>query len=324
MRAGLVCATAAAAALLVSADLASAQEDWPNRPVTIVVPATPGAGTDLFARLLAEALGIALKQQFLVENKAGAGGNIGAAAVARSAPNGYTLLVSPTGIVAVNPVVYKNPPFDTFRDFVPVARGVTAPFVFLVRATLPANSLAELAALGKTQPGKFSYGAVGVGSLTYLAVRLLEEASGARFLFVAYKGMGQAYQDLLGGQIDFMHVDVGSALGHIKSGKARALATSHGTPALPGTPTVAQAGFPGVEVTNSFSVLAPAGTPQVIVGRLAGEIRRALGSPALAARLEAQALVPVLDTPQEFAESLRKESEAWAEFIRRAGISVEQ
>jgi len=315
---------AALAAGLLPAMPACAQEDWPVRPVTIVIPATPGAGTDLFARLLADTLSASLKQQFLVENKAGAGGNIAAVSVARSAPTGYTLLVSPTGVVAVNPSLYKNPPFDTQRDFVPIARGVTAPFVFLAHPALPANTLAELVALGKSQPGKITFGAVGMGSLTYLAVRLLEEASGARFLFVPYKGMGQAYQDLLSGQINFVHVDVGSALGHIKAGKAKPLATSQKTALLPGTPSVAEAGFANVEVTNSFSVLAPAGTPPAVVSRLARQIRRAMQSPAFAARLEAQALTPVLDTPQEFAASLRKESDAWAEFIRRTGIVLEQ
>ncbi len=320
----ILCVGAAITASLLAAMPAGAQDDWPNRPVKIVLPATPGAGTDLFARLLADALGATLKQQFLVENKPGAGGNIAAVSVARSAPDGYTLLVSPTGVIAVNPVLYKNPPFITERDFIPVARGVTGPFVFVVHPAAPANTLAELAALGRSQPGKFSFGAVGIGSLTYLAVRLLEDASGARFLFVPYKGMGQAYQDLFSGQINFAHVDVSSALAHIKAGKVRALATSQKTPLLPATPSVAEAGFPGVEVTNSFSVLAPAGTHPAVVGRLVGEIRRALQSPALAARLEAQALTPVLDTPQEFAESLKKESDAWAEFIRRTGIVLEQ
>lgn len=309
---------------LAAALPATGQEAWPTRAVRIVVPASPGAGTDTFARLLAEALAASLRQPFIVENKPGAGLNIGAETVAKSAPDGYTLLLSPTGVLVVNPSIYRNLPFRAERDFIPVARAVTGLFVFVAHPSVPANTLADLAAIGKSQPGKLSFGAVGMGTMTYLAVRMLEEATGARFLYVPYKGMGQAYPDLFGGQINFVFVDLGSALPHIKGGKVRALAATRKTPLLPSTLSLAEAGFPNIEATAaSFSMFAPAGTPARIVQRLADEIRRAMQAPALAAKLDALALVPVFDTPEEFAAGLKKESEAWATFIRRHGIALD-
>jgi tripartite-type tricarboxylate transporter receptor subunit TctC len=283
------------------------------------VPSSPGGGTDVYARLLAQGLGEALKQQFVVENRPGASGNIGAEAVAKSAPDGYTFLVSANPALTVNPSLYKNLPYNAERAFAPITRGVIAPMVIAVHASVPVKTLAELVALGKREPGKLSFGSAGTGSPTYLGVRMLEELTGAQFLHVPYKGVGQAYQDLLGGQLKFMFPDVASVLPHIRSGKVVALAVTNKTAQLPNTPTLAEAGFP-LEVFTSFSVVAPAGTPPAIVRRMATEITSAMKSPATAEKLSGQVLLPVFDTPEQFGVALKKERDTWAEFIRRNNV----
>ncbi|HXM80802.1 MAG TPA: tripartite tricarboxylate transporter substrate binding protein [Burkholderiales bacterium] len=306
-------------ALVVSSFAAQAQDAWPSKPVKFIVPSSPGGGTDVYARLLAQALGESLKQQFVVENRPGASGNIGAAAAAKSAPDGYTFLVSANPALAVNPSLYKDLPYNAERDFAPVTRGVMAPMAIVVHPSLPAKTLAELIALGKSDPGKFAYGSAGTGSPTYLGVRMLEESTGAKFVHVPYKGVGAAYADLLGGQVQFLFPDVASAISHLKAGKLRALAVTQTTPLLPGVPTLAEAGFP-IDVITSFSVVAPAGTPGPVLHRIAAEIGRAMRSKPVAEKLEAQALVPVFDTPEQFAASLKKERDGWADFIRRHAI----
>ena len=301
-----------------------AQEAWPARPVRFVVPSSPGGGTDTYARLLAQALTDSLKRQFVVENKPGASGNIGADIVAKSAPDGYTFLLSANPALTVNPSLYKNLAYNVERDFVPVARGVVAPQVIVVGSSVPAKTMAEFVALAKREPGRLAYGSAGSGSTTYLGVRQLEETAGTKFLHIPYKGMGHAYQDLLGGQIKFMFPDVASVLGHIKSGKAVPLAVTERTELLPGVPTLAEAGLSGVDATSSFSVVAPTGTPAAIVQRLSAEITKAMKAPALAEKLQAQALNAVFDTPEVFAVSLKKERDGWAAFIKRNGIVLEE
>ena len=301
-----------------------AQEAWPARPVRFVVPSSPGGGTDTYARLLAQALTDSLKRQFVVENKPGASGNIGADIVAKSAPDGYTFLLSANPALTVNPSLYKNLSYNVERDFVPVARGVVAPQVIVVGSSVPAKTMAEFVALAKREPGRLAYGSAGSGSTTYLGVRQLEETAVTKFLHIPYKGMGHAYQDLLGGQIKFMFPDVASVLGHIKSGKAVPLAVTERTELLPGVPTLAEAGLSGVDATSSFSVVAPTGTPAAIVQRLSAEITKAMKAPALAEKLQAQALNAVFDTPEVFALSLKKERDGWAAFIKRNGIVLEE
>jgi len=312
------------AAFLAGALQAMAQDAWPNHPVRVVVPSSPGGGTDTFARLITQGLSEDLKQQFVVDNRPGASGNIGTDAVAKAQPDGYTMLVSATAAVAINPGLYRNLPFNVERDLVPVARGVNSPMVFCSNPTLDVKTLAELVALGKREPGTVPFASAGTGSTTYLGVKMLEEASGAKFLHVPYKGVGPAYQDLLGGQVKFMFTDLASVLQYVRAGRVLALAINVRSPLLPNTPTVAEAGIPGVEISNSFSVLMPAGTPRPIVARLAGAMARVMKNPALAQKLEGQALVPVSDTPEQFAASLKKEREQWAAFIRRNGIVQEQ
>jgi tripartite-type tricarboxylate transporter receptor subunit TctC len=301
--------------------LVHAQEAWPVRPVKFIVPSSPGGGTDLYARQLAQALSESLKQQFIVDNRPGASGNIGAEAAAKSAPDGYTFLVSANPAIAVNPSLYKNLSYDAERDFTPVARGVVAPLVVCVHPSVPAKTLAELIALGKREPGKLSFGSAGTGSPTFLGIRMLEEVSGAKFLHVPFKGIGNMMPSLLGGQLSFAFPDAAVALPHIRAGKLIPLAIIEHAPQLPGVPTFAEAGFPGLEIYSSFSVVAPSGTSAAIVQRMSAEIVRAMKTPALAERLENETLIPVFDTPELFGAHLKKEKAAWAAVIRRNGIS---
>jgi tripartite-type tricarboxylate transporter receptor subunit TctC len=303
------------------AALAQAQEAWPARPVKFIVPSSPGGGTDLYARQLAQALSESLKQQFIVDNRPGASGNIGAEAAAKSAPDGYTFLVSANPAIAVNPSLYKNLAYDAERDFVPVARGVVAPLVICVHPSVPARTLAELVALGRRDPGKLSFGSAGTGSPTYLGIRMLEEASGAKFLHVPFKGIGNMMPSLLGGQLNFAFPDAAVALPHIRAGKLIPLAIIERTNLLPKVPTLAEAGFPGLEIYSSFSVVAPAGTPPEIVQRMSAAIARAMKSPGLAEKLEHETLIPVFDTPELFAAHLKKERAAWEAVIRRSAIA---
>jgi tripartite-type tricarboxylate transporter receptor subunit TctC len=303
---------------------AVAQEAWPARPVRMIVTSSPGGGTDTFARLIGQGLSQSLKQQFVVENRAGASGNIGAEMVAKAAPDGYTVLVSSSPSLIINPSLYKNLPYNAERDFTPVARGVISPLVWVVHPSMPAKTLAELVAAGKREPGKYPYGSAGSGSLTNLGVRLIEDVSGARFLHIPFKGLGQAYPSLLSGEIKMILSDIGTALPHIHSGKVLAIAVTDRLTQLPGVPSVAEAGFPNTEASGWFSVAITAGTPAPIVQRLSTEILKAMKTPAIAEKLEQQVLIPVFDTPEIFAAALKKEREKWAALIQKMGIVADQ
>lgn len=300
-----------------------AQDAWPARAVRFVVPSSPGGGTDVYARLLAQGLTEALKQQFIVDNRPGASGNIGADIAAKAAPDGYTFLVSANPALVINPSLYRNLPYNAERDFAPVARGVVSPLVFVSHPSVPVKTFSALAVLGKREPGKLTYGSAGAGSATNLVVKMVEEAAGARFVHVPYKGLGQAVQGLLRGEIAFMASDIPAVLSHLRSGRVLALAVTMQAPQLPGTPTLAQAGYPNIEASAAFMVAAPSGTPPAIVQRLSAEIVRLMKVPALKGRLDAQGLIPIFDTPDAFAAHLKKERQMWAEFIRRNNITAE-
>jgi tripartite-type tricarboxylate transporter receptor subunit TctC len=312
------------AAVAFAAPHAHAQEAWPSRTVRVIVTSSPGGGTDTFARLMAQGLSQSLKQQFVVENRAGASGNIGAEMVAKATPDGYTVLVSSSPSLVINPSLYKNLPYNAERDFVPVARGVISPLVWVVHPSVPAKSLGELAAIGKREPGKLPYGSAGAGSLTNLGVRLFEDVSGARYLHVPFKGLGNAYPSLLAGEVKIILSDIGTALPHIHAGKVVALAVTERLSQLPGVPTVAEAGFANTEASGWFSVAMTAGTPPAIVQRLSAEINRAMKTPGIAEKLEQQVLIPVFDTPEVFAAALKKEREKWAALIQRLAIQPDQ
>jgi len=308
----------AALALLVGA--ADAQGDWPAKPVTVVVPSSPGGGTDTYGRILAQALSEQMRQSFVVENKPGASGAIGATAVAQAAPDGYTLLVASNSSLGINPALYKTLTYDVFRDFAPVSRGVIAPMVIVAHPGAGVKTMAELMERGKREPEKLFYASAGNGSPLYIGVRMLEAATGARFSHIPYKGAGAAYADLLAGRVQFMLTDLASVRPHIDAGKLVALSITDKSALLPAVPTFAEAGYPGIKAFTSFSVLAPAKVPQPLVKRIAAEVAKAMKNPATAARLEQQALLPVFDTPEQFAAALKEEQQNWGAFIRAQNI----
>ena len=306
------------------APLALAQDAWPSKPVRIVVPSAPGGGTDIYSRSIASAMTEVFKQQFFVENRPGGNAMLGAEIAAKSPPDGYTILISASPALVINPAMFSNMRYNPERDFAPIAPGVISPLIYVVHPGVPARTLAELVALGKRNPEKFTYGSAGQGSTTNLGVRLLEDATGARYTHIPYKGLGQAYQNLLSGDLSFMFSDVPTVLAHIRSGKLIALAVSEHTTLLPGTPTVTEAGFPASAVHASFMVSAPMGTPTAIINRLNSEINRHMRIPAVTERLESQGLVPRYATAEEFGVMLKKEREMWVAAVKRMGIKGEE
>ena len=307
----------------VLAEQAPAQDLWPSRAVRLIVPTSPGGGTDTYARMLAQGLGEALRQQFIVDNRAGGGENIGAEIAARAAADGYTFLVSGLPPLVINPSLYKNLPYNAERDFAPVARGVISPVVFTSHPSVPVHTLPGLIALAKREPGALAYGSSGVGTAANLAVKMVEDAANVRFLHVPYKGGAQAVLGLRRGEVAFMSSSVASVLAHVQANKLRALAASHRTPSLPGTATLAEAGYPQVDAYPTFSVVAPTGLSPAIAQRMSAEIVKLMKTPALRQRLDAQVLIPVFDSPDEFAVVLMRERAKYADLIRRHKISVE-
>jgi tripartite-type tricarboxylate transporter receptor subunit TctC len=243
--------------------------------------------------------------------------------VAQAQPDGYTVLVASNSSLGINPGLYKTLTYDVARDFAPITRGVIAPMVIVVHPSTGLKTMAELVAVGKREPEKFFYGTAGVGSPLYIGVRMIEAATGARFSHVPYKGVGPAYQDLLAGRLQFMLTDLASVRGHIDGGKLVAVSITDKSPLLPRVPTFVEAGFPGITAFTSFSVMVPAKVAPAIVAKLAAEIGKVMKSPATAARLEQQALLPVFDTPEAFAASLKDEQQKWAAFIKQHNILPE-
>jgi len=318
------CFLTSAFCLLAAAQAqAPAQDVWPSRPVRLVVPSSPGGATDTYARLLAQGLGDTLKRQFIVDNRPGASGNVGAEIAARATPDGYTFLVASSASLVINPSLYKNLQYSAERDLTPVARGVISPIVFTAHPSVPAKTLPALIALGKREPGTLTYGTPGAGTPSNLAVKMVEEAAGVRFTHVRYKGAAQAVLGLLRGEIAFMGSDVNTVQPHVQSKKVVPLAASHRTPHLPGTPSFADAGYPQIDAYPSFSVVAPTGTSPAIVQRMSVEIVKLMKTPAFRERLDARALIPVFDTPEEYAAVLKTERAKYAELIRRNNIVAE-
>ncbi len=307
--------------LLAAAAPAAAQTDYPTRTVRIVVPAAPGGGTDIVARVLVVHFSKALGQPFFVENKPGAGNTIGIEAVARSAPDGYTLLMVPATL-ALNSVLYKKVPYDPVRDFAPITLAATAPLVLIVNPSVPARALAEFIALAKRQPGKMSYGTAGIGTTPHLCMELLKSMAGIDLVHIPYKGTAPAAADVVSGHVAAMFAAALTARPLIDSGRVRALAVSgpQRVEALPGVPPVAEAGVPGYAALNWYGLLAPAGTPQPIIARLNAEALRALRSDEMKERLAADGAEPQGSTPEELAALIRSELEKWARITRAAGI----
>ena len=298
---------------------AQAHENWPDKPVKFIVSSSAGGGTDMYARMLAQSLSELFKQQFIVDNRPGASGNIGASAAAKSPADGYTFLVSANTSLTINGALYKNLSYDAERDFTPIVRAL-GPLVIVVHPQSKIKTLQDLIDFGKREPNKLSFGSAGTGSTTYLGVRMLEEKTGAKFLHVPYKGVAPAYQDLLAGQIQFMMPDVASSLQLIKSGKVIPIVSEYKTALIPGLPSMAEAGHPDVNTNSSFSLVAPSATPSAIVEKLHKEVMLITKSAAFASKLESQGLIAETETLSGLFLSMKKERDNYASFIKRNGI----
>jgi tripartite-type tricarboxylate transporter receptor subunit TctC len=309
---------------LNGAGVARAQ-DYPSQPVRFVVPFAPGGTTDVLARLVGEKLSASLGQQFVVDNQAGAGGNIGTAQVAKAKPDGYTLLMGTVGTHAINASIYPRLPYDPIKDFAPVTLVATVPNVLVVNPEVPANSVAELILLAKEKPGELNFASSGNGTSIHLSGELFKSMTGVDMVHVPYKGSGPAVVDLLGGQVQMMFDNLPSSAPQITAGKLRPLGVTskERSPTLPDVPTIAEAGLPGYEALSWFGVLAPAGTPDAIVAKLQEEIAAALADPAMRERLAELGAVPVGDTPAEFADFISAETAKWAKVVQEAGIKLE-
>jgi tripartite-type tricarboxylate transporter receptor subunit TctC len=315
---------AVSACMLVALASAAHAEGYPSRPVRVIVPFAPGGPNDLIVRLVAPQLAESLGQPFLVENRAGAGGNIGTDYVAKSAPDGYTLLSVGPGSLIINPLMGKVP-YDTARDFAPVTLMARAPNALVAHPSVPARSVAELIALARSKPGAINYGSGGVGSTPHLCAALFAAMAGVALTHVPYKGTAPATADLVGGQVQIAFLGIPAVLPHVKSGRLRALAVTglQRSPELPGVPTVDESGVPGYEVSPWYGLLAPAGTPRPVVARLASEAARIVHTPELKEKLAAHGADAAGSTPEEYAAVIRADTATWTRVIEHAGLRAE-
>ena len=312
---------AAAIAALALPGIAAAQP-WPSKPVKIVVPFAAGGATDVVARLLAQKLTDVWGQSVVVENRAGAGGNIGAEAVAKSAPDGYTLLMTSGSIVTANPYIYKSLTYDPVHDLVPITNVATGPQVIAVNPSVEAKDLKALIEYAKANPRKVNFGSAGVGTQTHLAAENFAYAAGIDITHVPYKGESAAMTDLMGGQIQMATPNLGAAIGFIKDGKLRALAVTsrERSPQLPDVPAASEV-LPGFENAGWFGLMAPAGTAREIVDKVQRDSAKILLSDEFKATLAKQGMVPVGNTPADFNAAIREESARWAKVIKERGLS---
>ncbi|MDP1750018.1 MAG: tripartite tricarboxylate transporter substrate binding protein [Reyranella sp.] len=299
--------------------------DYPTRPIRIIVPYAPGGGADAVARVLARKVGESVGQTIVVENKGGAGSILGTDMVAKAEPDGYTLLLGQSGPISINPAVYKSLPYDPAKDFAPITMTNSYPYVLVVNPTLPAKTLQEFVALGKSEPGKMNYGTTGVGAANHLVSELFCAKAGLKMTHIPYRGTAVAVADLVAGQVTMVFGDPVSVLPHIKAGRLRALAVTSPkrSPVAPEIPTMAESGYPDIDAVAWHGILAPAKTPPDIIKKLNTEIVKALQDPSVKSLLDNQAMQVVGDTPEQFAAFLRKDAATWKAVAAMANVSVE-
>jgi tripartite-type tricarboxylate transporter receptor subunit TctC len=319
------CLSTLAALLGCSLTASAAESEYPTRPVRMIVAFAPGGGSDTAARILAQRLSSSLGQQVVIDNRPGASGNLGHDIGARSTPDGYTLMWTSIGPIAVNPSLFRKLPYDPIRDFDPITLTADSLNALVVHPSVPAQSVKELIALARSQPGKLSYGSSGIGGAGHLAGELFNLMAGVDLVHIPYKGGGPAMVDLLGGQIQAIFATLVTALPHIKSGKIRALGVTPAkrAPMLPDVPTIAEAGLPGYEAANWYGLLAPARTPKPIISRLNREVVRILETQEVRDAYFGVGMLAQTSTPETFGAYLKKEIAKWNEVIRKTGIRAE-
>ena len=322
-RGSLTLAIAALALMLPFVSIA--QTAYPNKPVRILVPFPPGGPADALARIVGDKLGQALGQPFVIENKPGAGGNIGMEQGAKAAPDGYTLTLAPTGNLTIAPSLYAKLPYDPAKDYAPITVIATVPNLLIVHPSVPAKTLRELIALAKAKPGTLNYASPGNGSGPHLAGELLKSMAGIDIVHVPYNGVGPAMAGVLAGDVQLFFAQSSAALAHVKSGKVIALgvASPKRIVAAPELPTIAEAGLPGFEVISWYGLVAPAGTPAPIVERLQVEIAKALASSDVREKISTLGAEPLGNSPVEFATMQRAEAARWAKLARDANIHAD-
>ena len=307
-----------------AAERSPGSDGWPQRPLRVVVPFAAGGSTDVAARILAERMGQFLGQPVVVDNRAGSGGLVGADAVAKAEPDGHTLLMATTGLLAIAPHLYPQMPFDPARDFAPVSLVFSTDLVIAVAKDVPAGSLQEFVRLARKRPGAVSYASSGAGTTTHAATELFRLAARVELLHVPYRGSGQAMNDLVAGNVQLMVDQIASSIGQIRDGRIRALAVTGAErhPLLPEVPTVAEAGLPGARASSWGGLVAPARTPAPAVEKANAAVRDAVAQPAVRQRMAAAGADPAPSSPAEFADFVRAESEKWGRVVRDARITV--
>ncbi len=320
----LTAAVALGAGLLASVP-AAAQAAYPSKPITMIVPFSAGGTTDILARIVGQALTAELGQSVIIDNRAGAGGNIGGQAAARSPADGYTLFMGTVGTHAINAALYKKMPFDPIKDFTPLTRVANVPNLLVANPAQPFKTVKELIAYAKAHPGQLNFGSSGNGSSIHLSGELFKTMAKVDMQHVPYKGSAPAVTDLLGNQIAIMFDNMPSAIQHVRSGKLRPIAvtTAKRSPELPGVPTIAEAGVPGYEATSWFGLFAPAGTPPAVVSKLNSAIVKVLAKADVKKKINEQGAEVYSETPEQFSAFIQKESLKWGKVVRESGASVD-
>lgn len=313
------------AALAFVASLPAGAQGYPNAPITLVVPFAPGGTTDIVGRIVAEALGKKMGQAVVIENRGGAGGNLGAAAVAQAKPDGYTLLMGYNGTNAINPSLYKKLSWDPVKSFEPLTMVARVNNAVVVHPALPVKTLPELVAYAKARPGEINYGSAGAGSIFHLAGEMLEQQAGVKMTHVPYKGAAPALTDLMGGQVQVMFTTIPTALQHIRAGKLRAIAVTGParSPLFPDLPTAREAGSPGMVVDSWFALFAPRGLTPEVRTRLLAAMQEMLTDPATVRKLEEQGALPLPSSPGDLAKVLAADLASWKSVIATANVTLD-
>jgi tripartite-type tricarboxylate transporter receptor subunit TctC len=321
----LTLAVLATGALALAPFAAQAQAVFPSKALTIVVPFSAGGTTDILARVVGQYMARDLGQPVIIDNRAGAGGNIGAQMVARAAPDGYTLLMGTVGTHAINQSLYKKLPFDPIKDFAPITRVALVPNLLVANPAQPFKTVKELIAYAKANPGKVSFASSGSGTSIHLSGEMFQQMAGVEMQHIPYKGSAPALTDLLGGQTAIMFDNMPSVISHVRAGKLRPIAvtTPNRSPAVPDVPTIAESGVPGYSATSWFGLLAPAGTPAPVMAKLHASILKALADPEVKKKLAEQGAEPHGEKPEQFAEFIRSETAKWGQTVKVSGATAD-